>query len=261
MVDRFLLPKDGCTQRECEDAIGISISKNRFCVADGATEGFDSRYWARLLVRGWLSTLRPAVTREQFEPLLCSLGLRFVDKWKNKTLPWYAEEKAQSGAFAAFVGINFFRSGNELRWQAIALGDSCLIIRKENYTLDSFPVTDPTSFSHRPKLVPSSAAIREQAIEHVTLKSGCVDRGDIFLLLSDAAAAWYLENFYADRKLTSEFECLLKQPPQATAYVNSGLTEFITTQRRSGKMRNDDVAAVIYTPVEHSTPEFEMYST
>ncbi len=128
MVGRFLLPKDGCTPNECEDAIGISISRNRFCIADGATEGFDSRYWARLLVRGWVSAARPAVTREQFDSLLCSLGVRFGKKWEKKILPWYAEEKAQSGAFAAFVGINFILSGGEVHWQAKTLGSCVLFV-------------------------------------------------------------------------------------------------------------------------------------
>lgn len=242
-IRRFLLAKAGSLRNECEDAIGVGIANRRFCVTDGATEGFDSRYWARLLARGWVSSFRPIITTEQFEPWLFDLGCRFKKRWGNKQLSWYAEEKADAGAFAAFIGLSFFDSGDELYWKAIALGDSCLIVRRDNSLLEAFPLSDPNSFGYHPQLIPSNPTMQARAVEKLVCKNGRVELGDAYLLLSDAVAAWYLSAFNSDRATALEFERLLKESQTLTP-EESPLAAFIQSQRDEKRMRNDDVAAI-----------------
>src|SRR5439155_25904221 len=43
----------------------------------------------------------------------------------GRPLPWFASEKAEQGAFAAFLGVEIDAHKN--RWTALAVGDCCLI--------------------------------------------------------------------------------------------------------------------------------------
>src|SRR5579864_6363613 len=101
-VQRYLTQKAGSERRECEDALAYSCSRGIFAVADGATEAFDSRYWAKLLVRGWMLTPE-GCNRASFLEMAQRLGERAHHRWQNRKLSWYAEEKAKAGSYAAFV--------------------------------------------------------------------------------------------------------------------------------------------------------------
>src|SRR3989441_8753980 len=48
----------------------------------------------------------------------------------GRPLPWFASEKAEQGAFAAFLGVEIDAHKN--RWTALAVGDCCL--RSEEHT-------------------------------------------------------------------------------------------------------------------------------
>ena len=146
----FLLPKAGLLSSECQDAIALCDRQNRYCVADGATEAFDSRRWAKLLTKCWAAHGR-LLTREEFELWLALLGNRLEQRWKRQILPWYAEEKARGGAFAAFVGIAFIQSGDRLIWQAVALGDSCLVQSRDNSIVEALPISEAEAFGYHPR--------------------------------------------------------------------------------------------------------------
>jgi len=51
----FLVPKDGHSAEECEDAVGGEPAHGRFAIADGASESFAAGEWARLLVEAFVS--------------------------------------------------------------------------------------------------------------------------------------------------------------------------------------------------------------
>ena len=190
-VVHFLLPKAGLLSSECEDAIALCHRQMRYCVADGATEAFDSRRWAKLLTKCWAAHNR-LLTREEFEPWLAVLGNRLEQRWSRRVLPWYAEEKARGGAFAAFVGLAFIRSEDRFIWQAVALGDSCLVQMRDNAIVEALPISDPEAFGYHPTLIPSNRQRQQGLGEQITVSSGNAEHGDSFFLLTDAIAAWYL---------------------------------------------------------------------
>src|SRR5439155_1590574 len=104
----FWLPKDGSTEGEYEDAFfprhssSFTGERLRFAIADGATEASFSKLWARMLVRAFgRRVINFPLTTAALAPLR-ELWAASVHK---KTLPWYAEEKAASGAFSALVGL------------------------------------------------------------------------------------------------------------------------------------------------------------
>ena len=237
-VRTLILPKAGLKRSECEDSIGTRSSVQRFCVADGATEAFDSRRWARLLTKHWVLSNRSLLTREELRPWLSALGERFRAHWAKKTLPWYAAEKARAGAFAAFLGLGFFASGDSISWQAIAIGDSCLIHTRAERMRSSFPISDPSHFGCHPILVPSNDARLDAVIDQVVIRDGRARVGDVFLILTDAIAAWYLQALNTSPHLAHEFDAHL------AAGNDHNLETLIRRCRNSGSLRNDDVAVI-----------------
>lgn len=237
-VQRLIIPKDGNTQSECEDAIGMSVPKLRFCVADGATEGFDSRRWARLLVKHWTASTRPLVTSQEFDAWVPAIGERFETRWHLRQLSWYAEEKAQAGAFAAFVGLAFHEIQQDLFWNVIALGDACLFVRREDRLVHSCPIDDPTEFGNSPILLASKPSAQISTLGKLFTKSDKAQIGDRFILLTDAIAAWYLRSFLNDRSQALLFEELLADERKEE------IAELLASNKDTGALRNDDVAAL-----------------
>ncbi len=94
-VSALVVPKNGSSVRECEDSVGVGRSRMRFCVADGATEAFDSRHWARLLTKCWSLGADAVLSPQQFGEWLPLVGDRFDARWEGKRLPWYSEEKSE----------------------------------------------------------------------------------------------------------------------------------------------------------------------
>jgi hypothetical protein len=237
-VQRFLLPKEGCSRAECEDVVAINSRRRRFAIADGATEAFDSKTWAKLLVTRWVRVDPPALSIDDFQPLAHELGVWLHERWMRKSLPWYAEEKARSGSFAAFLGVQFYTAPTSFSWKAIALGDCCLIQERENKICTAFPITDSGKFGSNPILIPSLTSLQSEAFANVGVVEGTGKEGDEFFLLSDAIAAWYLradEDSYAEK---ISLRSLL------SSQKHDDITLLIQTLRSQRRIRNDDVTIV-----------------
>lgn len=227
-----LLPKAETAPSDCEDSIAIDISRLRFAVADGATEGFDSRRWARYLTRAWVSP--SSGTLEAFDLIdrVRPLGERLEAKWAGRQLPWYLEEKAAGGAFAAFLGLQITHAWT---WSAVALGDCCLVVERNRTIEQAFPISSADDFSSRPILV-ASKTDKIAAKQALRLAQGACLAGDVFLLMSDAIACWYLGHAASDRNTLDEFHSSLDETDAFSALIER--------ERSSRRLRNDDVAVV-----------------
>src|SRR6266542_1648333 len=117
-VRSYLAQKLGTNRNECEDALAYNLQNGAFALADGATEAFDSRFWAQLLTRAWVRYGRP-VSRDPFVEMAQCLSERTRRRWVKKKLAWYAEEKARSGSYAAFIGMVFEFEYSGLQWRSI----------------------------------------------------------------------------------------------------------------------------------------------
>ena len=234
-VQQFLLPKSGAELSECEDAIGINLDALRFVVADGATEAFDSRSWAKRLAERWALDEPPALSVETFQAWAIAQGEALHSSWNGRQLSWYAEEKARNGSFAAFVGVQFELTPSAPRWRAVALGDSCLIQLRGGAICNALPVSDYQSFTATPLLIPSSSSLRS-VLARTVVASGLVEPGDLFLLLSDAAACWYLKHALEHGPLRERFDFLL------AAAQNDELARLFEAERLERRIADDDVA-------------------
>lgn len=229
---RRLLPKADTSASDCEDSISVNLACSRFAVADGATEAFDSKRWARYLTRAWTSHSSRALDALDLVERLRPLGERLESRWSGRRLPWYLEEKAAGGSFAAFIGVTLDSAGT---WSAVALGDACLIIERDRKVLTSFPLSSADDFSSRPVLVATKTNVAETR-QALRLGTGACLGGDVLLLMSDAIACWYLGHATGNHDLLARFHSALVDP-NAFAF-------FVDAERSSRRLRNDDVAVV-----------------
>jgi len=237
-TQQFLLPKKGHQLSECEDAIGINALTGRFAIADGATEAFDAQSWALRLAHDWVRMRQSVLTLQDFRSWVAEQGQLLHDSWKGLRLSWYAEEKARTGSFAAFVGVQLDTEVALPCWQAIALGDACLIHWRNERILKALPISNHESFNATPQLVASKSFTSEGGLNNVVISSGTLEHGDVLLLLSDAAAAWYLMLVDKDDRTRSCFDALL------TAARDGELEQLFESERRSGRIKNDDIAVL-----------------
>jgi len=82
---------------------------------------------------------------------------------------------------------------------------------------------------------------QDAATAHLHFMNGTGEDGDVFLLLTDAIAAWYLAAFKSNREIVDAFEFLLDSEDVDTFH------QFITACRKDGSLRNDDVAVIRIT--------------
>lgn len=235
---QFVLPKEGSTVEECEDAVALSADALRFAVADGATEAFDARRWAVRLAETWVAAQTAPLTAEEFRPWLKEQGEWLRASWEGRKLSWYAEEKRRAGSFAALVGLRLEAFEGAMRWDAIALGDSCLVQSRGGAVLTALPVSTHEAFNSAPPLVPSGESMTEAALARLVTVKGSAERGDVFLLMSDALAAWYFESSSLRDGRAAEFDSLL------AASENESLAALVRRERESKRMKDDDVAVV-----------------
>ncbi len=240
----FILPKEGSTLDECEDAVAVNAETLAYSIADGATEAFDAGSWARRLAENWVREERPPLVVEEFRAWVEAQGRTLQESWAERggALPWYAEEKRRAGSFAAFVGLQFQASVDnegDLCWRVVALGDSCLVRRRGEQILDAVPVASSQDFNSCPVLVPSRAELGAATLARAITREGATREGDVFLLLTDAVAAWYLEHCERGAlKTVAEFDSLL------AGSQNEEVAELIRHERSAGRMKDDDVAII-----------------
>jgi len=242
----FWTQKEGNTPEEFEDAFAPTRVVDcgdpvgaRFAVADGATETSFSALWARTLVR---LHHRVGLTERT---LLEDLG-RWQAYWRSRVdtreLPWYAEEKARRGAFAAVVGLCICGPAGDdprvLRWDAVAVGDSCVFLVRDDRLRVSFPLSSSAQFGNRPVLVSSIRAANARLGEHIRRVDGDCRAADTFYLMTDAIACWFLRETEAGGcpwVTLREFGTEDEERP---------FPDWVRALRESGVLRNDDVAVL-----------------
>lgn len=196
-VSIFQLPKAGHTKAEYEDSCWPREScaetlPTRLAVADGATDAVYSGLWAGLLVEAWglsrFGDVSPEAIRETAES--------WQQMIQYRSMPWYVEEKAKRGTYAAFVGLdlNHETDSGSGGWTAAACGDCCLFQIRCNKVITKFPVTHSEDFSSSPLLLGTHTMnVNDQ--EGIRKEAGQWEVGDSFYLMSDALACWFLAKY------------------------------------------------------------------
>jgi hypothetical protein len=235
----FRLPKAGNTAEEYEDAaypkktVRGTFNTFRLAVADGATEASFSGLWAEILVNAYRSN---AAGNEGFEDRLPRLQSLWEERISKKPLPWYAEQKLQSGAFAALIGLTLSGGKSSGNWNALAVGDCCLFHVREEQLLESFPLSKSEEFNSRPVLISTNPQYNKNLASSIGQRSGNWQSNDRFYLMSDALACWFL----------SRFALPTYDPFDSIEAIHSqeDFVAFIALQREDKQLKNDDVTLI-----------------
>jgi hypothetical protein len=234
-------PKQGNQEDEYEDACWpdrpweAEGARLRFAVADGASESCFARRWAKTLVD---AVGEGRLEMAQFEEGLTALQEQWREWLSGKSLPWYAEEKARSGSFAALVVLILTDPGPEIshrgEWQALAFGDSCLLHVRGDRLLVRFPIEQSSEFSNRPHLLGSRRGSLATAAERLKDKAGGWEREDKFYLMTDALGCWCLKEIEAGGKPWDSLDALMMEEGDAA------FRGWVDGLRSRGGIRNDD---------------------
>lgn len=247
-IRAYWLPKAGNSATDYEDAswprkpLDRTSPTIRLSVGDGATEASFSALWARLLVRSYGSgRLTPGRLRESLPALQA--------RWRNLVgkgpLPWYAEEKLLDGAFSSLAGLTIKddpgRDRSHGRWEAMAVGDSCLFQVRGDELVARFPLERAEQFDSRPTLISSVPSRNSGLDEALRFTDGVCRVGDVFYLMTDALACWFLRRwelrsdplFFLDEiRCQAHFERLIDEQRSDSAEDGTRL------------LKNDDVTLV-----------------
>lgn len=193
----FCTPKAGNTSSEYEDAYwphhdsDWNVELFRYAVADGATQTSFSGKWAKLLVRAYCKGL---LASNKFYKSIKDLQQQWLDEVSSKQLPWFAQEKVRQGAFSTICGLTVSQRTSIQNgfghWQAFAIGDSCLFHIRGHELLKAFPLETSDQFNSSPALLSSNHLSNKNLT--VLTATGNWQSGDLFLLMTDALACWFL---------------------------------------------------------------------
>jgi hypothetical protein len=243
-IDVFKAHKAGNSKSEYEDAHWPRAESQvcernnlRVAVADGATDAVFSGLWARLLVSAYG---RQQLVSQSSQPRLGKAARAWERVVKSRPLPWYAEEKAQAGSFAALVGLELSQQEetDEGRWSVLACGDSCFFQIRSDKLIAAFPISDPEEFSNSPLLLGTRS--HSTGVEGIRNTTGDWKDGDCFYLMTDALACWFLKRCESGRVPWRDLRnvTLVRQPP---------FDKWISSLRERGEIKNDDCTLVSAT--------------
>jgi hypothetical protein len=243
----FWLPKHGSSTTEYEDAFwplapvdGLLTNDFHCAVADGATEASYSRIWAMLLVRTLCRRLLfDPTSLNQYLPDIQRRWLRLVRRrFRGKTVPWFVEEKIESGAYAALLGLYLaheYPNSDRGKWLATAIGDCCLVQMRGEQIVVAFPIAVSEAFNNRPYLLSSKPAASESIADKLELQAGSWRVEDTFYLMSDALAQWFLREH---EQGNAPWSVLRDLNTRDAAY---SFPDWIAELRSRQAIRNDDV--------------------
>ncbi|MHB8088129.1 MAG: hypothetical protein ACYDH2_07735 [Anaerolineaceae bacterium] len=246
----YSLCKEGNREEENEDAVypqlvnGSSLVADQFscAMADGATTSSFSRLWANLLVKE--SSLSHTASVDFFQTINTARAL-WSAALSDKELPWPTAIKVRQGAFATLMYFHIWQKNgvyplNKLTsdhgWTANAVGDTCLFQVVKGKFVSTFPFYQAKDFSNTPELISTNHIYTRS--KAVTL-SGKWQRGDHFLIATDALAEWMIRN--------------LESGSLTWALVSENLTSLVRFQtwirylRRQSLIKNDDTSLICLT--------------
>ena len=232
------LPKAGNSPEEYEDAyapdpdaVDGASSKDFLCaIADGATETSFSGLWAQRLARAYAERRMGRITPALLRELAGEWNSAITERTREKPLPWYAEEKLQKGAFAAFAGLHLRADG---WWTGLAVGDCCVFQLRPGAWIKSFPYGVPEVFNNSPTLWSTNAARNTQIVPNRV--RGRWKTGDYFLLMSDAVACAFLAHEDFRRQFHGDLDA-------------ESFEALIEAARHDHLIKNDDVTVLKIIP-------------
>ena len=245
----FQVLKAGSNENDCNNAYDYSLEEQRFAIADGWAESFFSHLWAKTLVTGLVATAPFQFLEseqdlvEWLEPI--QTAWRKIIEWES---PQIDSNQAEIGAFSTLLGMQLLApepvsllpetkpADEQMRWQAIAVGNSCVFQIRRDHLNYAFPLSRSDQFNN--SMLISSVASKNQQIwrQFHQCQEICYET-DLFFLMTSSLAKWFLLEYEAGRKPWAELYYLESQ---------NKFQSFIASLRNSGQILNNDVTLLTF---------------
>ncbi len=227
------VPKDPDYPESTEDAVAIAPDAGRLAISDGASESFDSKTWAQLLVEsfvrspglspGWL----PEVVRQ------------YNAQYDVSMLSWSKHAAFERGSFATLLGVD--ECPTHAAVEVLSVGDSLAVLLSKSGLIDSFPYNGAQQFQQRPELFCTNPShngfIGEPDFfsrHHKTWDLKQLEN-PVVLCMTDALGEWALR---MTQEGSPQWEVLL------SISDNAQLQALICSEREQRRIRVDDVTLI-----------------
>lgn len=208
----------------------------RFAISDGATESSFSKEWSDLLVSCYKDL--------PFDIINLPSTIELISKsWNSRInaidLPWYAAQKAEIGAFATFLGLSLDLHQN--RFEAVAIGDCTMFVIRNDELFETFPINKIDDYGNTPNLFSTNHQYQTDYLNSVFYYDDQIHFNDLFILATDALAAWIFKSTIAGEKPWINFTTMLDD-------ANESNTEFeywTINKIKNNEIKNDDISLVI----------------
>lgn len=186
------VPKDTSFPEANEDAFALSIDGAKVVLCDGASESFDSKTWANILV-GKISQ------SEKLDALLIDGAIKeYEENYSVQDLTWSKQAAFERGSFSTALLIeNISNKFIDLT----AVGDSVVILLDNNRLVDSFPYTHSHEFKQRPELLCTNREFNTfiSSLDFLASNTRCwsIERYEspVMFCMTDALGEWALRHF------------------------------------------------------------------
>jgi hypothetical protein len=202
-------------------------------VSDGASESFDSRTWARLLVSRYVASQE--VNLEWLEAAVN----QYEAEYATAPLTWSQQAAFERGSFATLLGVVHDPENGAL--EVLAIGDTVAVLLESSDFQASFLVERAAQLDQRPELL-STLSRHNQFVsevrffgQHSKVWSLTDRRTPALLCMTDTLAAWALR---AHENQEPKWTALLEIESQEQ------MERLVLEERQSGRLKVDDCTLI-----------------
>jgi len=212
----------------------------RFAVADGVSGAYFSGRWAKLLTNTFVRDGSQFIENNDYLQQLASDWEREEEKrlteskYDEKIQEYLFNKIHDTGGAATFNGLQIIAKSAE--WSSIAVGDACFFQIRDHKIISQNPSLNAEEFNDWPDQI--STLPNVDFHPHITRSYGTYLIGDCFFLATDSLACWLVSSF-------PEFSFEDKIKRLLSINSSNDFLEFITKERDSGRLKDDDVTLSI----------------
>lgn len=219
-----------------EDAYAFSADCQRFALSDGASESYDSQFWARLLTRKFADD--PKFDQEWIENAVAA----YQAEHDFAAMSWSQQLAFERGCFATLLSIEYDACSHRLA--LLGIGDSVAVLLKGTEIVRAWPLDHPDKFKERPTLL-STLQVHNEFTRSSDFGSIALSVLDLtafpestLLCMTDALGEWTLRMAGDEPERLTEL-LTIRSEEQFGAWVNA--------EREAQRMRVDDTTLAILT--------------
>jgi len=217
-----------------EDAYVFSADGQRLALSDGASESYDSRLWANLLVRKFAED-------PHFDPEWMEAAVSAYHREHDfAAMSWSQQLAFERGCFATLLAIE--HDATARRATLFGVGDSVAVLVVGREVVRAWPLDHPDRFKERPTLL---STLREHNGFTQTPEFDAAARINLdlesfpnptLLCMTDALGEWTLRMAGEQPERLSELIAIRSEEE---------LTTLVVAERAAKRMRIDDSTLVI----------------